>query len=137
VLAPNPQFNRQALAETLAEAGIAYRHVVELGGRRSAEPGEERFSCLAVPAFRSYAARMATEAWQKALAGALAEPAPCFMCAETLWQRCHRRFIAELLTARGHCVLHLLGPHEVQPHRLLEESEVKKGKLYLCRELVA
>jgi uncharacterized protein (DUF488 family) len=133
----NPQFNRQALAETLAAAGIAYRHVVELGGRRRAEPGEERFSCLAVPAFRSYVARMATEAWQEALAGALAEPAPCFMCAETLWQRCHRRFIAELLTARGHSVLHLLGPHEVQPHRLLEESEVKNGRLYLCRELVA
>ncbi|MGH3092498.1 MAG: DUF488 family protein, partial [Gaiellaceae bacterium] len=65
------------------------------------------------------------------------EPAPCFMCAETLWWRCHRRFIAELLTARGEEVLHLLGPHEVQPHRLLEESEARDGKLYVCGQLVA
>jgi uncharacterized protein (DUF488 family) len=32
-----------------------------------------------------------------ALAAALAEPTPCFMCSETLWWRCHRRLIAELL----------------------------------------
>ena len=33
-----------------------YRHAVELGGRRSGEPGEERYSCIRVAAFRSYAA---------------------------------------------------------------------------------
>jgi 6-phosphogluconate dehydrogenase len=27
---------------------------------------------------------------------ALAEPAACLMCSETLWWRCHRRLIAEL-----------------------------------------
>jgi len=35
----HPQFNRNALAATLAAAGIAYRHEVELGGRRSDELG--------------------------------------------------------------------------------------------------
>ena len=133
----NPQFNQGALAETLAEAGIGYRHAVELGGRRSGEPGEDRFGCIREAAFRSYAARMGTDGWQEALAGALAEAAPCFMCAERVWWRCHRRFIAELLTARGDEVLHLLGPHEVQPHRALEEAESRRGKLYLCGELVA
>jgi uncharacterized protein (DUF488 family) len=59
------------------------------------------------------------------------------MCAETVWWRCHRRFVAELLTVRGHEVRHLLGPHEVQRHRMLEESEARDGKLYLCGELVA
>jgi len=29
----NPQFNQGPLAAGLAEAGIAYRHTVELGGR--------------------------------------------------------------------------------------------------------
>src|SRR5436305_11928476 len=38
----NPQFGQAALAETLAAAGIAYRHELELGGRRSGKPGEER-----------------------------------------------------------------------------------------------
>ena len=133
----NPQFNQTALAETLDAAGIAYRHAGELGGRRSNEPGEERFPCIRVAAFRSYAARMRTEAWQQALAGALAEPAPCFMCAETPWWRCHRRLIAELLTARGDEIVHLLRPGESQAHRLYDESTVREGKLYLCRELVA
>ncbi|HEX2045693.1 MAG TPA: DUF488 domain-containing protein [Gaiellaceae bacterium] len=133
----NPQFDGAALSATLAEAGIGYVHAVELGGRRSGEPGEERFGCLREPAFRSYAARMGTDAWQEALAAALAEPAPCFLCAETLWWRCHRRFVAELLTARGDEVLHLLGPHDVQRHRLLPESDVRGGSLYVCGEMVA
>jgi uncharacterized protein (DUF488 family) len=133
----HPQFNGVALAKTLAAAGIAYRHESELGGRRSREPGEERFVCIATPAFRSYAARMGLPQWQEALARSLAEPAPCFLCAETLWWRCHRRFIAELLAARGHDVLHVIGAHEIQRHRPMDEAEVRDGKLFICGTLVA
>lgn len=133
----NPQFNRDTLAASLSEAGVAYRHAVELGGRRSAEPGEDRFACLRVGAFRSYAARMGRAEWREALAGALDEPEPCFMCAETPWQKCHRRLISELLFARGFEVVHLIRPGVRQLHRLWEESEVRDGKLYLCGGLVA
>ena len=134
----NPQFNREPLEQTLAAAGIAYRHAVELGGRRSNEPGEERFVCIRVPAFRSYAAGMAAPEWQQALAAALAETAPCFLCAETLWWRCHRRLIAELLHARGHDVVHLLKPGHSEPHRPWEPiSETRDGVLHLCGERVA
>jgi uncharacterized protein (DUF488 family) len=52
----NPQFNREAVADALGTAGIRYVHAVALGGRRSAEPGEERFACIRTAAFRSYAA---------------------------------------------------------------------------------
>jgi uncharacterized protein (DUF488 family) len=133
----NPQFGQAKLAAALGAAGISYRHAVELGGRLSGEPGAERFGCLREPAFRSYAARMGTEGWQVALAEALAEPSPCLMCAETLWWRCHRRLIADLLEARGYEVLHLLRPHEVRRHRLGEEVEAIGGRLHLCGELVA
>jgi uncharacterized protein (DUF488 family) len=133
----NPQFGQAALAATLDEAGIVYRHAEELGGRRSGEPGEERFACIRVGAFRSYAARMGTDAWQEALAAELAQPAPCFMCAETLWTKCHRRLIAELLFARGHEIVHLLSPARREQHRLYDESDVRDGRLYLCGELVA
>jgi uncharacterized protein (DUF488 family) len=133
----NPQFGQAALRESLGAAGIAYRHEVELGGRRTGEPGEDRFACIRTPAFRSYAARMGTPPWQNALETALAEPAPCLMCAETPWWRCHRRLISELLAARGHDVVHLLRPGESQRHRLYDESEVRDGKLYVCGELVA
>ena len=133
----NPQFNQETVAAALETVGIGYRHAVELGGRRSGEPGEERFTCIRVAAFRSYAARMGREEWQEALTAAFAEPAPCFMCAETLWTRCHRRLIADLLTARGHGVVHLLTPQRSEPHELWGEAEARDGKLYLCGELVA
>jgi uncharacterized protein (DUF488 family) len=133
----NPQFNREELAVALADTGIRYRHAVELGGRRSGEVGEERFACIRVAAFRSYAARMGRAEWLAALDDALAEPAPCLMCAETPWQRCHRRLIADLLTARGHEVIHLVRPGESEPHVLWSEAEARDGKLYLCGEVVA
>jgi uncharacterized protein (DUF488 family) len=133
----NPQFNRDRLAAELAAAGIAYRHAVELGGRLSGEPGEERFACIREPAFRSYAARMTTPAWQHALAEELAQPSPCLMCAETMWWKCHRRLIADLLEARGCEVLHLLRPHEVKRHRLGDDAEAIGGRLFLCGGLVA
>jgi uncharacterized protein (DUF488 family) len=128
----NPQFNRDPLAAALADAQIRYGHAVELGGRRSDEPGEERFACIGVGAFRSYAARMGTPGWQEALAAALTEPDPWFMCAETPWWRCHRRLIAEQLAARGHDVFHILAPGRVERHRQWEIAEYREGELFLC-----
>src|SRR5438132_8895581 len=133
----NPQFNQETVAAAVEAAGIAYRHAVELGGRRSGEPGEDRFPCIRVAAFRSYAARMGTDSWQQALVHALEEPVPCFMCAETLPWRCHRRLISELLVARGHSVVHLLAPGRRQDHGLGEDAEAREGKLYLCGQRVA
>ncbi len=133
----NPQFNQARLAASLAGEGIGYVHAVELGGRLRDEPGSERFPCLGSGAFASYAARMGSEGWRLALDAALAEPSPCFMCAETLWWKCHRRLIADLLVARGHEVFHLLRPHETRRHRLGDEAEARGGRLYVCGALVA
>jgi uncharacterized protein (DUF488 family) len=79
---------------------------------------------------------MRSDAWQAALATELARPAPCFLCAETPWQKCHRRLIAELLTARGDRPTHLLGPGRGEPHELYDGAEIRTGKLYLCGALV-
>ena len=126
----NPQFNQGPVAAAVEAADIVYRHAVGLGGRRSGDPGEERFAC--VGAFASYVARMTTAEWQEALAAALAEATPVLMCAETPWQRCHRRWISELLTARGVEVVHLIRPRERERHRLHRDSEVRGGRLYVC-----
>jgi len=132
----HPQFNKPALAAALATAGIVYRHAHELGGRLAGEPGEDRFGCIRVAAFRSYAARMATPGWQAALSAELAQPALAFMCAETLWTRCHRRLIAELLHARGHEVTHLLSETRAEPHSPWKIAEARDGDLFLCGEHV-
>jgi uncharacterized protein (DUF488 family) len=133
----HPQFDQGTFAEELWRAGVAYRHAVELGGRRSAEPGEERFTCVSKAAFRSYAARMGRPEFGRALADALSEPAPCFLCAETLPWLCHRWLIAELLTARGQDVFHLIRPRESRRHRPWADAEARDGRLSLCGELVA
>jgi uncharacterized protein (DUF488 family) len=133
----NPQFNQAALWSSLEDAGIAYRHAVQLGGRLGDERGAERFPCIREASFRSYAARMGTAIWQRSLDEELVQPAPCFMCAETLPWKCHRRLIADLLTARGHEIVHLLRPHEARVHRLGEEAEAREGRLYVCGQPVA
>ena len=134
----HPQFNAGPLAASLHAVGIDYRPAVELGGRRRGEPDEERFACIRVAAFRSYAARMRSHEWSAGLAAVLAAPVPCFLCAETLWWRCHRRLIAELLAARGHEVVHLLRPGHAEPHRRWEPiADWRDGALYLCGTRVA
>jgi uncharacterized protein (DUF488 family) len=130
----NPQFNQPTLAATLGETGISYVHAEELGGRRTAEPGEELFACLGQ--FAGYAARMRTPDWDQALEEALAHPAPCLMCAETPWQRCHRRLIAELLDARGYEVVHLIGPGVREGHNAHRQAEIQAGILHLCGQPV-
>ena len=130
----NPQFNQPAVSATLRLEGIEYVHAVELGGLREDEPGEEAFACLGQ--FASYAARMRTEEWRHALDEALALPSPCFMCAETPWLRCHRRFISEYLFAHGWDVVHLIRPGEREPHRIHREAAHLAGELYLCGEPV-
>jgi hypothetical protein len=133
----NPQFSQAALAAELEHAGIAYVHAADLGGRRSSVPGEDRFECLRVSAFRSYAAWMSSNEWQQAIADALVRENPCFMCAETLPWRCHRRLIADLLSAREIEVVHLIGPGTSVEQRPFAEAEIRNGRLYLCGALVA
>jgi uncharacterized protein (DUF488 family) len=62
---------------------------------------------------------------------------PCFMCAETLPWRCHRRLIADLLAARDIEVVHLLAPGASLEQRPFAEAEIRNGRLYLCGALVA
>jgi uncharacterized protein (DUF488 family) len=132
----NPQYNRGALERALAESGIAYRHAEALGGRLSGEPGQDRFACIRQPAFRSYAARMGTDEMARRArldprgAGALRH------VRRDAVDEVSPRFIADLLVARSHEVLHL-SPEGVEPHRLPEEAKVLDGRLYLCGELVA
>ena len=131
----NPQFNQGALEEALEAAGIGYGHAAELGGLRGHEPGAERFACLGQ--FAGYVARIGTDTWQHALDEAVAEPAHVLMCAETPWQKFHRRWISELLAARGDEVVHLIRPGEGEPHRLHAETEIRGRRLYVCGNLVA
>jgi uncharacterized protein (DUF488 family) len=93
----------RALATALREVGIAYVHLPELGGRR--EPRvDSPHQALRVAAFRGYADHMNTAEFARGydpLTSLARESRTAFMCAETLWWRCHRRLIADRLTVDG------------------------------------
>jgi uncharacterized protein (DUF488 family) len=117
----HPWFAREPLAAALEAAGIAYAwRGKELGGFRRPRPGS-RHLALEHRAFQGYADHMETPAFRGALEELVAEArsAPtAIMCAETLWWRCHRRMIADALTAAGCEVRHLVREGEVEAHRM-------------------
>jgi uncharacterized protein (DUF488 family) len=105
----HPQFNRDALAAWLGEAGIDYRHMPGLGGRRSPVPGSPNGGWREL-AFQGYADHMRSAEFRDALVAleaAAGESPTAIMCAEAVWWRCHRRLIADALVARGWRVEHL------------------------------
>jgi uncharacterized protein (DUF488 family) len=119
----NPQFNLDVLPEALAAAGIGYRHLVALGGRRhrskSAMPASNML--WRNSSFQNYADYAATNAFRDGLKEltALARHKHCvIMCAEAVWWRCHRRIIADYLLSKGIPVAHVMGHGKVVPAKL-------------------
>src|SRR5437667_9388726 len=62
-----PQFNKENLRASLAEAGIGYIHLPDLGGRRRAKTDSLNMVCQS-KTFRRYAYYMETEACHKGIA---------------------------------------------------------------------
>ena len=127
----HPQFGAKSLAAALGEIGIAYAHLPELGGRRE-QRADSPHRALRVAAFRGYADHMSSEEFARgyerltALAG---ESRTAFMCAETLWWRCHRRLIADRLTVDGWTVTHLFAPGKSERHTLWDAARILDGHL--------
>jgi uncharacterized protein (DUF488 family) len=125
----HPQFSREALAASLAAAGIGYVHEPDLGGRRAARP-DSPHTAWRVEAFRGYADHMETPEFQAALDRLIQRVAGetvVILCAEAVPWRCHRRLISDALVARGLQVLHILGPNRTDPHELNENAHVLAG----------
>ena len=66
-----PQFNKDALAESLNAHGISYEHFPELGGKRKSKP-DSRNTAWRNASFRGYADYMETEQFQKGIERLLA-----------------------------------------------------------------
>ena len=113
-----PQFNRAALAESLREVGIEYRHEPRLGGRRKPRPDSHN-TAWKNASFRAYADHMESEEFRNGVKDLLelaAQGRTAVMCAEALWWRCHRRLIADYLKIEGHAVIHILDKNKTQEH---------------------
>ncbi len=122
----HPQYSRDALAASLAGAGIQYVHEPGLGGRRAARP-DSPHTAWRVEAFRGYADYMETPEFQAALERLIrraSEETVAILCAEAVPWRCHRRLISDALVARGIPVMHILGPGRADPHEIDANARV-------------
>lgn len=127
----NPQFNSEALAQSLRRQGIDYTHIKELGGLRHAHKDSINTGWRNA-SFRGYADYMQTEEFDQAVGGLLqlcAGKRCAVMCAEAVPWRCHRSLLADALRARGIPVEHILSEsrrdvHTITPFARIENQRV-------------
>jgi uncharacterized protein (DUF488 family) len=127
----NPQFSSEALAASLAEAGIEYVHMKALGGLRHPRKDSVNLGWRN-ESFRGYADYMQTPAFAQALDRAirLAETAPtALMCAEAVPWRCHRSLVADALVVRGIRVLEIVSTAEPKEHSLTPFAHVRGARI--------
>jgi uncharacterized protein (DUF488 family) len=133
----NPHFNRKILEHTVGKADISYTWFPELGGFRRTGLGKSSpHVALKSPGFSNYADYMDTEQFRGGVDKLirLAGLGPtCFMCAETLPQKCHRSFLSDYLLVQGFMVIHILDSQRTFSHQLSPLATVIEGRLIYNR----
>ena len=129
----SPQFNKAALATSLEAAGIAYRHLPALGGRRPKSKTPSPNGLWRVEGFRNYADYALTEGFRQGFEELLALTeghTVAIMCAEADWHKCHRRIVTDYLLAAGIEVRHIM-ERGVEPAALTPGADVQRDRTVL------
>lgn len=128
----HPHVNRGELGRWLPEIGIDYRWEEALGGRRSGA-ADSPHTAISNRGFRAYADHMGTDEFTAALEAALVEAGSqtvAVLCAEAVWWRCHRQFIADAATALHEVgVVHLHHDGRTEPHRVTAAARIAGRRL--------
>jgi uncharacterized protein (DUF488 family) len=99
----------------------------ELGGLRKPR-ADSMNTAWRNESFRGYADYMQTPEFEQAvqeLITAGGHQQCAIMCAESVPWRCHRSLIADVLTARGVAVEHIMGPGARRPHEMTQFAAVE------------
>ncbi|HEY7351541.1 MAG TPA: DUF488 domain-containing protein [Terriglobales bacterium] len=127
-----PHFNRESLDKSLAEAGIRYVWMKELGGRRKKSPTDSPNVALRNDSFRNYADYMLTPEFGSAVQELIKlakHSRTAYMCAERVYFRCHRMLVSDWLVAHGEEVFHIDDEKPPKPHKLMAEARIVDGQL--------
>ncbi|MEO6203660.1 MAG: DUF488 domain-containing protein, partial [Nitrospirales bacterium] len=127
----NPQFHQEALAHSLGEAGIQYRHMPALGGRRKSRPDSVNVGWRN-QGFRGYADYMQTQEFWNGIEELMDighQTPSAVMCAEAVPWRCHRSLIADALVIRGWTVRHIISSSSLKTHTLTPFAKPDAGRL--------
>ncbi len=128
----HPYFNREALEQSIPQAGMRYIWMKSLGGFRKKIRDDSPNTALRSAPFRNYADYMLTPEFESAIAQLihLAETSrTAYMCAERVWFHCHRMIVSDWLVAHGHNVLHIDGKAAPKPHRLNPAAHLVENQL--------
>ena len=127
-----PHFNRESLERSLAQAGIRYVWMKELGGRRNKSLEASPNIALRNASFRNYADHMLTPEFEAAMSELVPiaeESRTAYMCAERVYFKCHRMMVSDWLVAHGHEVLHIDNEKPAKPHKMMAEARMDDGRL--------
>jgi uncharacterized protein (DUF488 family) len=127
-----PHFNREALEESFAKAGIRYLWLKELGGRRKKIRDDSPNVALRNDSFRNYADYMLTTEFEQGVAELVRvaeQSRTAYMCAERVYFHCHRMLVSDWLVAHGHEVFHIDGLGPARKHELMAEARVIDGEI--------
>ncbi len=118
------------MAQWLPDAGLEYRVDERLGGRRRLAPDAPREDpWWRVEQFAAYAAHTRTAEFSSALDELLAqahETTTAMMCSESVWWRCHRRLVADVVVLQRHGdVEHLMHDGRRTRHPVSEGARVR------------
>ncbi|HSE84212.1 MAG TPA: DUF488 domain-containing protein [Thermodesulfobacteriota bacterium] len=102
----NPHFNKESLEVKLKGGNIQYFWIEGLGGFRGGDYGE-------------YTKTRDFEEGLKELIEIAGKKRAAVMCAEILWVRCHRSFIASVLSGRKWQVVHVYDETKADVHNVL------------------
>ena len=108
-MSKHKHFKQENLKACLKQRGIAYHHVTELGGYRKG-------------GYTKYMRTAEFEVGLRYVEQLAASQRVAIMCAELLFFRCHRRFIADALKQRGHTVLHIIDEKRIEEHKGLADT---------------
>lgn len=127
-----PHFNRENLQRSLADSGIGYVWMKELGGMRKKLLEYSPNVALRNASFRNYADYMLTPEFERAISEVIRlgeESRTAYMCAERVYFKCHRMLVSDWLVAHGHEILHIDDAKPPKPHKLMADARLIEGKL--------
>jgi uncharacterized protein (DUF488 family) len=113
-----PWFSKEKLHVSLNDCDIEYLHYPELGGFR-----KEGYGTFA----RSDEFKDALNRLIEVIGNRKAT----LLCAELLWFRCHRRYIAKKLVERGHQIIHVFDKEKIQKHNPSVKEIEERMKLVI------
>ena len=130
----NPQYNLDALPESLSAYQIGHTRIEALGGLRgkSKQVPPEVNGWWDNQSFHNYADHALSADFRRGLEELVAlgrERRVAMMCSEAVWWRCHRRIVADYLLAHGETVFHLMGDDRVTTAKMTEAARPADGGL--------